>query len=146
MLVQPLLKDLKVFQSLRDTVNQCPVSNLNLLGNHTILFLQCARNTSFDLVTQQGILSNSRVVQGLNTLAPRIDSHSIKWTGGRVVPAAQRGGTSLGGLPGSNRVGVDHLLVAYFVSVLLVLQIIRGKSRLWVVDTTHLSFLTNLNR
>src|SRR5699024_5465554 len=47
---------------------------------------------------------------------------------------------------GSNRVGVDNLLITYFVSVLVVLQVILGKSRLWVVDTTHLSFLTNLNR
>ena len=93
----------------------------------------------------QGALAHSDVVDGLDPLAPRVDSCSVNVTGGGGVREKQGAGAALVYPVGGHGVGVDQLLVAELVRVLKQVHVVLGHVRCWVVDPPGASRLPDLD-
>jgi len=107
--------------------------------------LQHAADAIFHLSALQGHLTQADVVQRLDPLAPGVDLRLVDVARGGGVLEEQRQAQPLVHVLGGRGVGVDDLLVADLVRVLVVLQVVVGQERRRVVDAADLAFLADLD-
>src|SRR6478672_5115759 len=104
-----------------------------------------AGNATLHFRSFQRELAETDVVDGLDALAPGVDLSLVDVAGGGGVLEEQRQRQALVHVLGSGGVGVDDLLVADLVRVLVVLQVVVRQVRRRVVDAADLAFLADLN-
>src|SRR3954469_2097264 len=104
-----------------------------------------ARDAALDLGALQRELAQADVVDRLDALAPRVDLRLVQVTGGRRVLEEQGQRQALVAVLRRLGVGVDDLLVADLVRVLVVLQVVVRHERRRVVDAADLALLADLD-
>ena len=103
------------------------------------------RDAALDLGALERHLAQADVVDRLDALAPRVDLRLVDVAGGGGVLEEQRQRQALVDVLRGRGVGVDDLLVADLVRVLVVLQVVVRHERRRVVDAADLAFLADLD-
>src|SRR3954452_9528457 len=104
-----------------------------------------ARDAALDLGPLQRELAEADVVDRLDALAPGVDLRLVQVTRGGGVLEEQGEREALVDVLRGLGVGVDDLLVADLVRVLVVLQVVVGHERRRVVDAPDLALLADLD-
>src|SRR5690625_4166574 len=93
----------------------------------------------------QGLLAEPDVVERLDALAPSVDLRPVEVTGGDGVLEEEGQRQALVHVLRGGGVGVDDLLVADLVGVLVVLEVVVRHERRRVVDAPQLALLADLH-
>src|SRR5699024_2466394 len=88
---------------------------------------------------------SSDLVERLDALGPGVNLGLVDITGGRGVLEEQGQRQALIDVLGCLCIRIDNLLVANFVGIFEVFEVVVGQVRCRVVDTTQATFFTNFN-